>query len=1730
MPIIEDPGYDSTPSLSRNLVPNYRAAREAPSSLNTLQSLVANFQDKLVGTAFDKTLPLNYAAFKSNDDPTYDPYKNATNDYFAEKPWMLAPFMDGTMDSVHSEAYFNALEMSLEESYRRNERLGVSSWYNTLGTGLVAQGPELIATGVAGKAIGLAKYGEQLAEWAGKGALITKVLKGSAVAGTGNVLYGQATAAIDPTRSTGDEDAIYNDAKMGVLLGGVAVPMIAHGFMKARDRVRTAAGEVVNSLTNERLKQLQVNVANATVQKSYSTATEAAAAHVSDLETLLARGRKAAAESGTATNPPFWWNKQPATNPDFGPVIPPATNPKWSFPETYDGSPKVRGTTKGDGPHTGPAWSFHVPDTGPTWSFNVPDTNPPFWFNDYSASDVVVGPTPEASGVRANTKPPVPAGESKGPSFWFNEYPKTNPDFGPVQPPATNPKWSFAGDVTKPEAATPSPAATVEANANPGRTSPALMTPEEHAQYVASEEGFDPANVIGHTPGGSPIVKSGTKDSRTVFTARRSIKDAIDAREPINAALFDGYQSTSDRPLTLPPGYVLDGDMYVFRGTGGFGLAMPGTNPSWSYAGSAQEPSAFTTAKGSTYAIQPDGTTVRNKAPRPEHPGESGIQPASAKTYYLSPDDANKLSLVQASYPEGVKVAIAERPDGSVGVKYTAGPDAGKFIRDTVVKPQAKPAVGLMPVETFDNGGVHFGNEIVGVSASIAPKGVNFDVRDIMPDQVSPDGRIHVTLLDTPETRRLRAELKAVYGDQIEFHDHAEQDIYDAKLRLETLDDHKAVGQPPEMSWLGKRLQAIYDVASPAARLAKNPDSLLGKLALHTLLDMSGAPREVLDAFGSVARNVPGEGHKMILDGYLGEHYRNVSEAMIESKKAGGFSYRLSTGETVEFTGRAADREAFGRAMWDAAVRENNRQRGDKLYEYDAPEVPAALKKAADSLRKYTEIVGDRGIESGVLSDRVKSAVYLPTVYDVDKIRLNPKDFVDRLHKEARRQRIIDKNPFLNPIEKEVVNFKRSGRKLVADKNGKITDESGNTFREEGLTPEEREKIIAIVEEKKKAIKLENAQLRESARAAGATSTKLSPVSAWDSIKIEDLREHGVSPERYIEEQNLYDLGRAESTLDTLLDPANEHGVADATKRRQIEINHFALRDYLADNALDIIDTYAHRMHGRVGAHLAVKRMADDWAPIVKQYTGKDIVKERYSPSLMIDAVQKHFDEVIANHTTAGDTAGAQKYADAQAKTVALLREHLDKLMGTNIAPTTAGTLAWKWGARQLGRFSTMAFQGTSVVSNLGDLSSLMAMNMMGEGGTKAIGNWIKIFLAGPEHLRRDIENSAAVAMDWTRQMQSIEYGDIPSAIKKRPFGRGPAGTAMAATDKATAGLVSKFYGLNLMRRFTESGRIATVNALYDFVTRGSQALVKADDLIKSGTERAKALDAVGMSEADAEQLARMGFNVQRARKLLDKVDQHGLDYNGNRIDRNHEGQINLEAHKWASEDRELYDALQHAVNGEALNIVLEPKQAYRLLINDRSPGVRLLNNMSSFVTAFGSQWMPLLARRTGAEKAAWIASTLAISAIADALHNHLSGRRTLAESADEWINNPFGMIYGAVNRSPLLGWMSRPIGIAESAGLGPGRFLNNNSLSGVYSRPGQTMLDVSLGPAYQLLSNGLGGVEKTARSLLESGELGDGWKQTWKSIPFNNWIGLRTLNRLSEAADYGTLIGPAPR
>lgn len=108
----------------------------------------------------------------------------------------------------------------------------------------------------------------------------------------------------------------------------------------------------------------------------------------------------------------------------------------------------------------------------------------------------------------------------------------------------------------------------------------------------------------------------------------------------------------------------------------------------------------FTTAKGSTYEIHPDGTTTRNKAARsdPGHEGDSGLKERSAKTVYVDEADIGRFAA-----PEKTSWRVADHGDGTLSL-ITKNDDGrwGVSPESKNVRVHNEPAVGRLPLELWE--------------------------------------------------------------------------------------------------------------------------------------------------------------------------------------------------------------------------------------------------------------------------------------------------------------------------------------------------------------------------------------------------------------------------------------------------------------------------------------------------------------------------------------------------------------------------------------------------------------------------------------------------------------------------------------------------------------------------------------------------------------------------------------------------------------------------------------------------------------------------------------------------------------------------------------------------------------------------------------------------------------------------------------------------------------------
>ena len=137
----------------------------------------------------------------------------------------------------------------------------------------------------------------------------------------------------------------------------------------------------------------------------------------------------------------------------------------------------------------------------------------------------------------------------------------------------------------------------------------------------------------------------------------------------------------------------------------------------------AQTGTTFTTARGSTYTVTGDGTTVRNRAPD-EEGGDFVQQPQSGKTIFVSNEDKQKFgSLFQQGEPGLYQFTPVAGTTDKAQLVFTKdyGPNkAGDPVPGTEITYSNTPESGQSPIEIYNStndnpNNIHFGSEITQV-------------------------------------------------------------------------------------------------------------------------------------------------------------------------------------------------------------------------------------------------------------------------------------------------------------------------------------------------------------------------------------------------------------------------------------------------------------------------------------------------------------------------------------------------------------------------------------------------------------------------------------------------------------------------------------------------------------------------------------------------------------------------------------------------------------------------------------------------------------------------------------------------------------------------------------------------------------------------------------------------------------------------------------------------------
>jgi hypothetical protein len=865
--------------------------------------------------------------------------------------------------------------------------------------------------------------------------------------------------------------------------------------------------------------------------------------------------------------------------------------------------------------------------------------------------------------------------------------------------------------------------------------------------------------------------------------------------------------------------------------------------------------------------------------------------------------------------------------------------------------------------------------------------------------------------------------------------------------------------------------------------------------------------------------NVPAEILKTVYEGWHARASLDVESIRVEAARSGkpivydfggdvaDSSHTHSRGEqTIGGKGKLrfnhGDKVRFNRAVADYMRRTDAFERGQHKFE---PEAPQPIKDAAEAVREYFEKMGQDAVDVGLIDPDLMGALnvtgrprlYLPRKWVPEAISRNQETFKALILRQwrANREADFDTSKAITAAEREI-----------------DADVIGSTSKNQkvegvGLTATQRKQIKAFLDAHEGDKAPTEAELAE---------------AMGDSFL-----------DAYLQEVEIYLDESADRLISTLANPMFEGAEialpsGSIFSKRVLEVNEEDFTEFLEQDISLIMGAYQRQAAGKIAVRRAIKNNIEKWAPFVKAMTGDNLVNNHYDPDLILKAIAQSNTRAMKAASGLKDKAGRDAMQNtiqkAGAKGTRILERKMHELEGRPIFGDNAAAMTgWRLMlARTAPRLPYMAMMGMMTISAIPDIAAFTFRKEFTPHRTLQLRNAIMLHKEMPT---RYLETQAAALNDIMHSIRAHELADIGHAPASGQFGPGRSGRVYEGIDRTTDLMSRKMAQWSGMNRWnTNMKRLMSYHIMQDMISN-ARKMHKAQELIDGGVKEADAIRRAGLSEEAAMRMNRLGVDGKRAGRLLDKIDRYGVDWEGNRVGRNHKGFISPEYSRWMNEDRELFDVFTGAINTEVTNFIVEPNLLSRPLINQHLLG-RLFNQFQSFAFAWGNQAAPVIAQHPVKELIQYALLSVALGGVASAVHNQLSGRRDFDDTAKAWTTKPYGEIVDAIYRSSLVGWLARPLGIAEKTPLGPARMMGNEFVTTQSSRALRP--SDQFGPLVSWLNNTSATVERAAFK----GE----WntktaRQMYSSLPYQNlWI-IRAWHRAIEAAglEDNWLLHPGP-
>jgi len=950
-----------------------------------------------------------------------------------------------------------------------------------------------------------------------------------------------------------------------------------------------------------------------------------------------------------------------------------------------------------------------------------------------------------------------------------------------------------------------------------------------------------------------------------------------------------------------------------------------------------------------------------------------------------------------------------------------------------------------------------------------------------------------IMVLRTEKNAARIDQIKNQYGDRVNFIEHPNQAVYDSLQSAEGLTNRK-LGPIKDkvLYWM----EGAGPMAQPAIKLARSGSSAARAVARF----MFHYARPTQDAFDDplhFSNYTSMSGHLMQLDVLRDKTFAAHHQAGKSVGRSGGFTYTMMDGSDVKFRNMMLDHRLWGDIVGDYMLRERSRSGAQATSAAMASQgvkqfdVPAEVKQAAEAWRHYYNKMGVDLHEVNLFKRGVdEDQYYLTRQWKSQDIKLNREDFVRR----------------------GVVNQRKLYQYDPA--TGKERQRTDRAVDPEVLKYESRPNRGLSSEDKK--------IINDLAQAATPEGKAIDWEKFTEDMLPDDLYQ------KYLDEIDIRHEKRAATLFESITEASNSHGVEDAFTNPKVTRERFEIYDhadfapYLNLNAADLGRNYHFKVAGDLASRKAIKGGNGLWESLSARILNEDLAKKAYDPESLYRIAEKDYQKLINEAVRVGDTKLAEKLRVESNSMLKLLKGQLESVRGKH-APQIDNDFV-NFAFKLTNDFVDMAGLGMSSIANWADVARSVLHQHWNGDMLKSLG---KVLTVIKDVDASELEGFAVALDDHARELLHGDWSDVFTKTPNEPYGSGRAGKLMAKISRGSDKLKDLFFRVTGLEKVNMNQRRFWGKAAWVNIVEGVRKMERVRRDVANGMDEAAAMAKHNLGKEEAARLANLGINADEARRIANVLDQYGTDMQGNPLTSkfvDSTGPVDPNAGLWAGHafHKNLASKISDAINNHAATNMIEPRHGYNFNIS-RTPGGLLLNKFTSFMHTWGSRGMYDLMTAHPGRAFAYVMASIGTTALANIIRDYLAGRRTIDQSMQAWSKHPERELYRSAATGPLFGWMSRFIGFADSAGVGPGSWLGTEDRSSAYGRRAN-------GDVFQMhpVTAYMGNVYKAMMAGVPETDADK--RRIFRILPYGNIWWLRLAGRWAEQAGYRDVPFLPPR